>query len=104
MKLPKPIITLVSPCALLLALGSCAVGPNFKKPDVTNLTPPDWRWKLAAPGDEAPKGAWWKVFNDSILDDLETRAVSGNQNLRAAVARVDEARASTRISRSQFFP
>ncbi len=92
------------PGAVLLALCSCAVGPDYKKPDVTNLTPTDWRWKVAEPEDEAPKGEWWKVYKDPVLDELETNAVSNNQNLRAAVARVDQARAAARIDRSRFFP
>ncbi len=91
-------------CALLVVLCSCAVGPDYKRPDVTNITPPDWHWKVAEPKDRIPKGEWWKLFKDPTLDELEAGAVSNNQNLRAAVARVDEYRAAARISRSQFFP
>ena len=88
------------PCRLC----SCAVGPDYKRPDVTDITPTDWHWKIAEPKDTIPKGEWWKIFNDPVLDELESGAVADNQNLRAAVARVDEARAAARISRSQFFP
>jgi outer membrane protein TolC len=35
---------------------------------------------------------------------LESNALAANQNLRAAVARVDQARAAARLTRSQFFP
>jgi len=90
--------------ALLVVLCSCSVGPDYKRPDVTNITPPDWHWKVAEPNDTIPKGEWWKLFKDQTLDELEAGAVSKNQNLRAAVARVDEYRAAARISRSQFFP
>lgn len=89
---------------IVLALGSCAVGPDYTKPDVQDVTPVDWRWKIAEPRDAVPKGEWWKVFKDPVLDDLETGAVAANQDLRAAVARVDEARAAARITRSRFFP
>ena len=85
-------------------LCSCAVGPDYKKPDVSSLTPTDWRWKVAEPKEAIPKGEWWKIFDDPVLDELETEAVASNQNLRAAVARVDEARAGARVSLSQFFP
>lgn len=88
----------------LLILASCMIGPDYKKPDVAALVPTDWRWKVAAPQDTSPKGPWWTVFDDPTLDELETIAVSNNQNLRAAVARVDEARAVARLSRSEFFP
>lgn len=90
--------------AALLGLCSCAVGPDFKKPDVKDLTPADWHWKVAQPCDAAPKGEWWKVFSDPVLDELESSAAGANQDLRAAVARVDEARAGARISRSDLFP
>ncbi len=89
---------------MAIALCSCAVGPNYKRPDVSSLTPADWRWKVAEPKDTIPKGEWWKIFNDPILDELENEAASKNQNLLAAIARVDQARAAARITRSQFFP
>lgn len=90
--------------AMLALLCSCAVGPDYKRPDVANITPQDWRWKIAEPKDALPKGEWWKLFKDPALDDLEAVAVSNNENLRAAVARIDEYRAAAGISRSQFFP
>jgi multidrug efflux system outer membrane protein len=87
-----------------LLLASCVVGPNYKKPEVANLTPADWRWKPAEPRDEIPKGEWWALFNDPVLARLETRALAENQNLRAVVARVDQARAAARLTRSFLFP
>jgi len=90
--------------ALLLGLSSCAVGPDYRKPGVADIVPSDWHWKPAEPCDEIPKGEWWSVFQDPVLSGLESQAVGANQNLRAAVARVEEARASARISRSRFFP
>lgn len=100
----KSLLQLTFPCALLLMLCSCAVGPNYQPPEVANLTPTNWHWKLAEPKDALPKGDWWKVFHDSVLDELESIAVTNNQNLRAAVARVDQARAGARLTRSEFFP
>ncbi len=92
-------------CTLaLLLLPACAVGPKYKKPEVADLTPSEWQWKRGEPADEIPKGEWWRVFHDAVLDDLESKAVAQNQNLRAAVARVDEARAAARLTRAQFFP
>ena len=85
-------------------ISSCAVGPDYKRPDMTHFTPADWRWKTAEPKDTERKGDWWKIFNDPVLNDLETNAVAGNQNLRSAVARVDESRAAARMTRSQFLP
>ena len=97
-------LRLICYSVILLALCSCAVGPDYQRPDVSAITPPDWHWKPAEPKDTIPKGEWWKVFKDSDLDELENGAMLNNQDLRAAVARVDEARSVARISRSQFFP
>lgn len=94
-------------CALLalaFALASCAVGPNHKAPDVTDITPAAWKWKTAAPRDDAPKGDWWTVFNDRELNRLEALAVTSNNNLRAAMARVDQSLAATRVSAAAFAP
>ncbi|MHC1730071.1 MAG: efflux transporter outer membrane subunit [Syntrophobacteraceae bacterium] len=100
----KSLSQVVCLCALPLLLSACAVGPDYRRPDVAEITPSDWRWKIAEPKDDAPKGDWWRVFNDPVLDGLENVAVAGNQDLQAAVARVDAARSSARISRSDFFP
>src|SRR5882724_4024011 len=57
---------------ILISLCSCAVGPDYKKPDVTNVVPSQWHWKIVEPNDANPKGDWWKIFNDPPLDVLET--------------------------------
>lgn len=89
---------------VLLVFSSCAVGPNHKKPEVAELTPKEWRWDTAAPQAELPKGEWWKIFNDSALNELETLALEKNQDLQAAMARVEQSRASVKVSQSRFFP
>ena len=101
--LPK--LTIASLATLLLA--GCAMGPNYKRPEVE--TPAQYKeqtgpWKKAEPQDAIAKGAWWEIFHDSVLDDLEGQAQSNNQDLKAAVARVSEARATARLSASQFYP
>jgi len=89
---------------LLLVTASCTVGPTYQPPVPAQIAPADWHWKLAEPGDALPKGDWWNVFHDPVLAGLESNALAANQNLRAAVARVDQARAAARLTRSQFFP
>jgi multidrug efflux system outer membrane protein len=51
-----------------------------------------------------PKGPWWEVFGDDELNQLEQLSNSNNQQLAAALARFDEASASFRIARADFFP
>jgi multidrug efflux system outer membrane protein len=86
------------------AAAACTVGPDYEKPDVADITPPEWRWKPAEPRDAAEKGEWWTLAQDPVLDVLESDALAHNQDLRAAVARVDEARAVARVSKSEFYP
>ena len=51
-----------------------------------------------------PKGNWWEIFGDTNLNDLEAQALQANQELKAAVARVDQARATARVARSELLP
>lgn len=90
--------------AFLMGLGACTVGPDYKKPDTTDITPATWRWQASAPRDAAPKGEWWKVFHDSELDRLEALAFSDNQNLRAAYARIQQSRANARAAATDWLP
>jgi multidrug efflux pump len=85
-----------------------AVGPDYKPP--TNSVPANYKavdfgnWKEGRPLDNVPKGNWWEIFGDTNLNVLESQAVLANQQLKAAVARVDEARATARVARSQLMP
>jgi multidrug efflux system outer membrane protein len=47
---------------------------------------------------------WWIVFNDPELDRLEKQADAANQDVKAAIARVDQAQAFLKASRSYLFP
>jgi hydrophobe/amphiphile efflux-1 (HAE1) family protein/NodT family efflux transporter outer membrane factor (OMF) lipoprotein len=84
------------------------VGPDYKEP--TNSIPANYKsaefgnWKTSRPLDNVPKGNWWEVFSDTNLNSLETEALAANQELKAAVARVDQARDTARVSRSQLLP
>ena len=51
-----------------------------------------------------PKGNWWEIFGDTNLNALEAQALQANQGLKAAVARVDQARATARVARSDLLP
>ncbi len=87
---------------LALSVTSCKVGPDYQRPAVP--TPSDWRWKQAEPKDHVPKGAWWKVFNDAELDALQEKVYAENLDLKAAFARVEQARAGARVSKADFYP
>ena len=95
----------VSGCALLLGAG-CAVGPDYRKPEVA--VPPAYSekgpWRVAQPKDSVPKAGWWRMFGDPELDSLEEKAAVASPTLRAALARFDEALAAARLSRAALYP
>ncbi|HXT39327.1 MAG TPA: efflux transporter outer membrane subunit [Candidatus Angelobacter sp.] len=88
--------------------GLLTVGPDYKQP--TNFVPASYKaealgsWKEGRPLDNVPKGDWWEIFGDEVLNDLELRAANANQELKAAVARVDQARATARVARGDLLP
>lgn len=93
-------------CSLSLLLTSCIspVGPKYQKPEVADVTPAQWSWQPANPRDHAPKGEWWKVFQDEELNQLQARALAASPTVQAAVARVEQARANARATAAEFFP
>lgn len=60
--------------------------------------------RQAMPHDDLPKNRWWHVYNDDVLDTYLKQASVANQDIKTAVLRFDQARASARVARSDFFP
>jgi len=94
--------------SVLILMGGCTVGPNYRRPEVgpvpqTYSRIPDG-WKTAEPQAHRPKGPWWEIFQDSELNRLEAEAMAANQNLKAASARFAQARAVADAARSGLFP
>jgi multidrug efflux system outer membrane protein len=95
---------------LLLAIGSLLAGcqslaPEYHKPEVA--VPESYRdsnWQQGRPADAIPRGEWWLLFDDPVLDDLEQRAGEKNQDLVAARARIEEARQIVRAARAEGLP
>ena len=106
-------VTNIFLAALLIPFTSgCArwltVGPDYKQP--TNAIPSTYKameyghWKIGETLDNVPKGNWWELFGDTNLNALEIQSLQANQQLQAAIARVDQARATARVARSEFLP
>ena len=88
-----------------LISAGCVVGPNYKRPTVA--VPQTFRAPEPLPPDQAASFAdlqWFQVFKDQQLQDLIRTALARNYDLRDAVARVEAARASFGITRSNQFP
>ncbi len=93
--------------ALGCALAGCSLAPRYQQP-ATPAPAGAYQeldgWKIAAPADAGARGAWWSMFHDADLDRLEGEVTTTNQSLKAALARLDEAHAATRIARAGWFP
>ncbi len=92
--------------ALGLMLTGCTLGPNYVQPDLdVPLTFKEGApWKEATPQDRLPKGKWWEIYGDPLLNQLEEEATTANQDLAAAFARVTQARAISRIDQADRVP
>jgi multidrug efflux system outer membrane protein len=92
---------------LVMSVSGCAVGPKYHRPSAP--VPSQFK-ESAAP--TTPVSAttpiayndWWRVFDDPVLDRLEKEAGAANQDIRVAVARVDQAEAAARYARSFLSP
>jgi outer membrane protein, multidrug efflux system len=72
--------------------------------ETNQLTSATNRWKLGDPRDHLTKDRWWELFGDPVLNHFVERASAGNFDLRAALSRVEQARATARIRRGELFP
>ena len=89
-----------------LQLTGCVVGPKYHQPVVQ--APAAYKeigdWKPAQPNDQNLGGAWWTVFQDQQLNALEEQVNVSNQNLKAATAQYQQARAVLRYYRADYYP
>ncbi|WP_371345008.1 efflux transporter outer membrane subunit [Ancylobacter sp. IITR112] len=91
-------------------LGGCAVGPDYRAPDLTLPA----KWGTASPtvtvtgeeGDNHPPelAQWWKRLGDPTLNRLIDEAVAGNLDVATAKARVRQARATRREAMAALAP
>src|SRR5215469_4870843 len=78
------------PFLVLVAVGGCALGPNYKRPAVD--TPEEYRFATPQATNSLGELPWWEVFKDPLLKELIHTALTNNYNLKQAVARVEQAR------------
>jgi NodT family efflux transporter outer membrane factor (OMF) lipoprotein len=100
--------------ALAAALvAACTVGPDYERPPaIVSASYKEARpmpaapagWKLGEPRDAIDRGAWWSVYRDPVLDQLERQVEISNQNLKASEAAYRTAGAFVAEARAGFFP
>jgi len=106
MKIPNFLCgTLLAPILTLL-LGGCALGPDYVRPKVE--TPASFEvpqgWKMAEAHDAEIPADWWKLFQDPLLAELESKVATSNQTLAQKEAALRQARALVQTAEAGFFP
>jgi len=98
----------VAPGGTLLAvlLTGCMIGPDYQRPDAP--VPVAYKelagWKPATPLDTIDRGAWWSIYNDPELDQLERQVAISNQNVKSFEAAYRAATALVRETEAALFP
>jgi NodT family efflux transporter outer membrane factor (OMF) lipoprotein len=91
---------------LAAALGGCSLAPAYHPPATPQVQA--YRdvgpWISAQPSDQLPRESWWQLYSDPELDALQTRLLSNNADLAAALAHYQQAQAFALQSRSALFP
>jgi NodT family efflux transporter outer membrane factor (OMF) lipoprotein len=98
---------LALPICAVIALAGCTVGPEFVRPAIS--TPVRYAEASLLPGaaihdPDGQLAAWWTRLGDPVLDDLIRRALTDNPDLKAAAARVREARLDERVTAAAALP
>lgn len=92
--------------AALALLSGCDLAPAYHPPQP--ILPASYQgskpFVLARPQDQLPRGPWWRLFGDPVLDRLETRLESGNPDLQAAQEAYTQARDLAGEARSELYP
>ena len=95
--------------ACLLLLAGCAVGPDYRRPDLPATG------YLPAPVDAAMRderevmdadlpAQWWTLFHSQALDDLVRGALARSPNVATAQAALRQASELRRAQQAAFFP
>lgn len=74
--------------------------PAYRRPDVELPA----SWNTAVSGSATADRTWWRTFGSSELDALVARSSEGNFDLRAAIARIDEARGKAEMAGAPRYP
>lgn len=98
--------SLLLPGALVFAVSSCTVGPDFDRPEVQ--APASWAADDLGAGErvlqESPQRQWWLTFEDAELTRLMDEALRRNSDLAVAKQRLREARALIGVVESRLLP
>jgi len=86
-------------------LAACRVGPNYHAPPLPERADaPLVSLNAQAETTAAPPDAWWRLYDDSRLDQLVQQALAANRDLAAADANFAAARAALSAVHANRYP
>jgi len=80
----------------MLLVGCISVGPDYERPELPEIP--------GAQEGTVDAAEWWSQFNDPVLTDMVQQALTNNHDLKAAVARIRQARAQLGITKAAYGP
>ncbi|MCE9597446.1 MAG: efflux transporter outer membrane subunit [Spirochaetia bacterium] len=90
--------------AFLAMSTGCAVGPDYNRSNPQ--TPTAWRGAqqsgISVNGGDI--SAWWKEFKDPLLSSMIEKALTSSPDIRLAIAKIREARASRGVVATGLWP
>lgn len=92
---------------LTMSLTGCLQGNTYTRPSVE--TPADWTHVASGPlvtgaSEKTPDADWWTAFRNEELTQFVERALAHNHDVRRAVSRVIEGRASVTTAGAGLYP
>ncbi len=77
--------------ATVCLLAGCDLAPPYQPPklDIPVVYQEGGPWQPANPSDALPRGPWWRMYQDALLDRLEDQLIGANPDLAAAVDNYD---------------
>ncbi len=103
----------------MILLTACDLAPEYQLPEITlpamfkedaseaaaDVAPAtDGAWKRVDDTAKIEEFAWWRMFNDTQLDQLMEQAMKDNPSLAVAIERVNAARAVTDTAFAALLP
>ncbi|MGF7130371.1 NodT family efflux transporter outer membrane factor (OMF) lipoprotein [Paraburkholderia sp. EB58] len=90
----------------VVALSACSLAPKYQVPStpIAAQYKTVGPWTSAQPADQIDRNGWWKMYGDAQLDDLETRLLANNTDLRAAYDHYRQAQAFVAQVESGLYP
>jgi multidrug efflux system outer membrane protein len=88
--------------AIALLFAACAAGPDYVRPTVES--PVSWSDTTVTKDSTIANIEWWKVFQDTVLQQLVDTALVNNKDLKIATERIVEAQASLGFTKADFWP